>query len=474
MHIVSWNVNSLPTTLREVQYHHGSIDAWFRDVLQADIMAVLVAVVLQEVKVQEDRLEKWLACVPGYESFWAFSRARKGYSGVVTYVKDSCSPLDAVADCLGGAGKSGDSISCEGRVMCTDHGSFMLFNVYAPNAGERKEGRLRLDFKMDFLIGLRKKCDELVESGRNVVVVGDLNIAHKDIDVHHQWHVKDIHSTGERAWLESLLHKYVDLYRHFYPEVSNVFTVWDQRTDARTENKGLRIDYTLCNKGVFDEIMSSKIQVFPKKWSDHAAVMVTMQPQPALPDHTRPRISSYNMKHFQDDSRQKKLTSLFGGRASSHSTAPPLVVPRELVSAAVFSGHVQLHSQVIEDIKDAEPSDLGPENESQAVEVGADDVEQASSHLSSRAAEGNLLEGAEVTDKACALNAAAKTDTESVGQERVREVCKTRPVVTRQTSTRTSQTNLAALSQQRSLKSFFVAPAIQERERPNNKRQRAT
>eukprot|EP00850_Spirogloea_muscicola_P018560 SM000171S03249 [mRNA] locus=s171:197766:199857:- [translate_table: standard] len=437
-------------------------------------MTVLIAVVSQEVKVQEDRLEKWLVCVPGYESFWAFSRARKGYSGVVTYVKDSCSPLDAVADCLGGAGKSGDSISCEGRVMCTDHGSFMLFNVYAPNAGERKEGRLRLDFKIDFLIGLRKKCDELVESGRNVVVVGDLNIAHKDIDVHHQWHVKDIYSTGERAWLESMLHKYVDLYRHFHPEVSNVFSVWDQRTDARTENKGLRIDYTLCNKGFLGEITSSTVQVFPKKWSDHAAVTVTLQPQPVLPDHARPRISSYNMKQFQDDSRQKKLTSLFGGRAPSNSIAPPLVVPREPVSAMQFSGHVHLNSQAREDISDAEPSTLGPENESQAVDIGADDVEQASNHLSSRAAEGNLLEGAEVRENACAVNAAATTDSESVGQERVREVCKTRPLVTCQTSTSQSQTSLAAMSQQRSLKSFFVAPAVQERERSNNKRQRAT
>eukprot|EP00850_Spirogloea_muscicola_P013603 SM000093S24414 [mRNA] locus=s93:149864:152177:- [translate_table: standard] len=292
-------------------------------VSQFNRITVLVAVVLQEVKVQEDRLEKWLACVPGYESFWAFSRPRKGYSG-----------------------------------------------------------------------------DELVESGRNVVVVGDLNIAHKDIDVHHQWHVKDIYSTGERVWLESMLHKYVDLYRHFHPEVSNVFTVWDQRTDARTENKGLR--------------------------------------------------------------------------APSHTIAPPLVVPREPVLAVQFSGHVHLQSQLREDIGDAELSTLGPENVSQAVEVGVDDVDQASNHLSSRAAEGNPLEGAEVRDNSCAVNAAAKTDTECVGQEPVREVCKARPVGARQTSTRTSQTDLAALSQQRSLKSFFVAPAVQERERSNNKRQRAT
>lgn len=306
MRVVCWNVNGLYTTLKDAAARHTSASSYFSEVLKADIVC------FQEAKIQEEKLEKWMACVEGYDSHWAFSQVKKGYSGVVTYVKEEFSPLDAKADWLGeSTSPSTEDLCKEGRLICTDHGSFVLLNVYVPNAGDCDEGRPRLDFKMRYLKALEQTCEELVRSGKHVMIVGDFNIAHKDIDVHARWKVEEIYSLEEREWLDGFLSKYVDLYRHFHPDEKDVYSVWNQKTEARIHNEGLRIDYVICDKGFLAEVLEADIVKMQKQWSDHAAVVVVLREQPSLPPHSAPALSSRNMKRFNEDPRQKKLTALF-------------------------------------------------------------------------------------------------------------------------------------------------------------------
>lgn len=321
MRIVCWNVNGLYTTLKDAAARHTSASNYFAQVLKADIVC------FQEAKIQEEKLEKWMACVEGYDSHWAFSQVKKGYSGVVTYVKEEFSPLDAKADWLGESISSSTEDLCnEGRLICTDHGSFVLLNVYVPNAGDHDEGRPRLDFKMRYLIALEQTCDELVRSGKHVVIVGDFNIAHKDIDVHARWKAEECYSLEEREWIDGFLSKYVDLYRHFHPDEKDVYSVWNQKTEARIHNEGFRIDYAICDKGFLTEVLEADIVKMQKQWSDHAAVVVVLKEQPSLPPHPAPALSSRNMKRFNEDPRQKKLTALF----NKGSKRPPFAVePRK-------------------------------------------------------------------------------------------------------------------------------------------------
>ncbi|KAI5062045.1 hypothetical protein GOP47_0022584 [Adiantum capillus-veneris] len=307
MRILSWNVNGLYTTLKDAAVRHSSISNYFSNVLNADIIC------FQEAKVQEEKLEKWMACVPGYESFWAFSKDKKGYSGVVTYVKEELSPLDAKANWLGDFDDPLLEEFCnEGRIVETDHGSFILINVYTPNAGDREQGRPRVGFKMSFLKALKRKCDELIHAGRHIILVGDLNVPHKDQDVHRRWNIREIYSAEELSFMDALFDEYVDLFRKFHPNDEDVFSVWNQKKEARIHNEGLRIDYAVCDQGFLPHVSSTDIiKMYPKNWSDHAAVLTTLTEQPILPPHPKPAISSSNMQKFMTDARQKRLTSLF-------------------------------------------------------------------------------------------------------------------------------------------------------------------
>ncbi|KAJ7526235.1 hypothetical protein O6H91_17G089200 [Diphasiastrum complanatum] len=280
-HLRCWNVNGLLNTLKDAAHRYSSASHYFAQVLQADIVC------FQEAKIQEEKLEKWMAFVHGYDSFWAFSKIKKGYSGVVTYVKEDISPLDARADWFGDE-DTAEELRKEGRLMYTDHGNFVLLNVYVPNAGDRQEGRPRLSFKLNFLEALEHLCDKIVNSGKHIVVVGDFNIAHKQKDVHKRWNLEDMYSP-----------------------------MWDMKTSARAHNEGQRIDYALCDPEFLPQVEDVEIKkMIPKQWSDHAAIVVTLLDQPLLPRHPAPAISSRNMRQFQDDLRQKKLTTLLSGRPS--------------------------------------------------------------------------------------------------------------------------------------------------------------
>lgn len=144
LRIVTWNVAGWATTYSQLVHKFGSVRAFFDDFLRADIVC------LQEMKVSEDKITRDFAMVEGFDSFWACSLHKKGYSGVTTYVRRRWSPSAAATRPF-----DEPALDDEGRCVVTTHGAFTVINVYTPHAGEPWAERPRLDYKMRFLERLR-------------------------------------------------------------------------------------------------------------------------------------------------------------------------------------------------------------------------------------------------------------------------------------------------------------------------------
>ncbi|CAL8460704.1 g235 [Coccomyxa elongata] len=314
MRILVWNINALMPTVPNFVLKYGSLKGFF-DEYSADVIC------FQETKLQsEEKLTKETACVDGYESFWAFSREKKGYSGVATYVAERYSPIDAQVDCLG---TGSADIDREGRVVLTDLGAFVLINVYVPNAGNRTGDGERTAFKVRFLEALKEKADALRAAGRQVIIVGDLNVAASQKDVHSKLKYDWMYSAEEKALLQSLLNDYTDAWRLQHPQEQSVFTVWDEKTSARAFNEGVRIDYALLTPELLQRLVSCEIiSTLPPKWSDHAAVLLELADIPTLPKHPPCALSSRRIKRFQQP--KTSVASLFAKKRAAQTAATAL------------------------------------------------------------------------------------------------------------------------------------------------------
>lgn len=174
MHIFSWNVNSLRAMVRKLpsaaskgaNNNNNALQSFIKS-HNADIYC------FQETKMTADQLDHSLQFIEGYESFWSFCKTKKGYSGVVTYARTGIT-IDAQA------GFGVQRFDDEGRIMMTDHFSFVLYNIYFPNSGMGPE---RLQYKMEFYEAFLEKCIDLRKQGKHVVVVGDVNTPFEDIDI---------------------------------------------------------------------------------------------------------------------------------------------------------------------------------------------------------------------------------------------------------------------------------------------------
>ena len=227
LRIISWNVNGLRAA------HKKGFLEWL-DKESPDIMCV------QETKASEDQLPVALKDIPGYDSYF-LSAEKKGYSGVAVYTMPK---PDQVTSSFPVA-----SFSQEGRVLAVDYGQFVLLNVYFPNGKSSAE---RLKYKMDFYDDFLKFADGIKERGKNVVICGDVNTAHKEIDLARPKANENISGflPQERAWIDKLLeHGYVDTFRMFNQEPEQ-YTYWDMITRARDRNVGWRIDYFFVNEAL--------------------------------------------------------------------------------------------------------------------------------------------------------------------------------------------------------------------------------
>lgn len=253
MRIYSWNVNGI----RAIQ-GKGFLE-WFRRE-EPDILC------LQETKVQMDQLSQSLLNVEGYHSFWSCAE-QKGYSGVAVYSKAKPLAVDY--------GFGIEKFDSEGRIIVADYGYFTLLNIYFPNGQMSEE---RLQYKLDFYDATLDYCDKLVSQGKKLVISGDYNTAHREIDLKNPKSNED--RSGflpiERQWFDKFIsHGYIDTYRYLYPEKVE-YSWWSYRFKARERNAGWRIDYHFISKNLLDALQDAAILTHVTG-SDHCPVTLTLR-----------------------------------------------------------------------------------------------------------------------------------------------------------------------------------------------------
>ena len=251
--IFSWNVNGI----RAIQ--NKGFMKWFEN-HGGDIIC------LQETKAQPDQLDDSLKNINGYKSFW-FSAEKKGYSSVAVYT--NINPVNTKN------GFDNTVFDSEGRVIIAEYDKFVLANVYFPNGGRGPE---RVKYKLDFYDELFFCLEKNYRSRKGVIVVGDFNTAHKEIDLARP---KENQKTSgflpeEREWIDRLINLgYVDVFRKFNDKPEQ-YTYWDQISRARDRNIGWRIDYFMVTKDLIPKVKSAKIH--PEVMgSDHCPISLSLE-----------------------------------------------------------------------------------------------------------------------------------------------------------------------------------------------------
>lgn len=247
MKMISWNVNGLRAVVGK-----GFVDIF--NSLDADIVC------LQETKLQEGQID---LSFEGYAQYWNYA-VKKGYSGTAVFTR--VQPLSV------SCGLGIEEHDQEGRVITLEFDKFYLVNVYTPNS---KDGLARIDYRMqwedDFRVYLKK-----LEENKPVVVCGDLNVAHSEIDLKNPKTNRNNagFSDQERGKMTELLDAgFVDTFRYFYPDVTGAYSWWSYRFNARKNNAGWRIDYFLVSESLKDELKGASI-LNDIYGSDHCPVML--------------------------------------------------------------------------------------------------------------------------------------------------------------------------------------------------------
>ena len=233
MKFISWNVNGIRAVL-------GKNFLEIFSELDADISC------LQETKVQAGQVELEL---DGYHQFWNYAE-KKGYSGVAVFTKKK--PLDV---------RFGIGIpehDTEGRVITLEFENFYFITVYTPNSQDELK---RLDYRMEWEDAFRDYVKSL-DSKKPVVFCGDLNVAHKEIDLKNpKANTKNPGFTvQEREKMDLMLGAgFVDTFRHFYPDLAEAYSWWSYRFKARERNSGWRIDYFITSERISEKLKGAKI-----------------------------------------------------------------------------------------------------------------------------------------------------------------------------------------------------------------------
>lgn len=251
MKLISWNVNGLRACCGK-----GDFEKAFNG-LEADFFC------LQETKMQEGQLD---IAFPGYQSYWNYAE-KKGYSGTAIFTKHT--PLSVTY------GIGVEEHDHEGRVITLEMDRFYLVTCYTPNS---QDGLRRLDYRMtwedDFLAYLKK-----LEEKKPVVVCGDLNVAHQEIDLKNpKTNRKNAGFTDEEREKMTVLlsNGFIDTFRYFYPEQKDIYSWWSYRFSARAKNAGWRIDYFLTSESLKEYMKDASIhtEIFG---SDHCPVELVME-----------------------------------------------------------------------------------------------------------------------------------------------------------------------------------------------------
>ncbi len=250
MKCVSWNVNGLRAIVKK------NFLEFFNEV-DADIFCI------QESKLQEGQIELDL---PGYYQYFNYAE-KKGYSGTAIFTKEE--PLSIKL------GMGIEEFDHEGRVITLEYPEFYFVTVYTPNA---QSELARLEFRMAWEDAVRAYLVDL-DQMKPVVVCGDLNVAHQEIDLKNPKTNRGSagFSDEERAKFTELLESgFVDTYRFFNPEQEGAYTWWSYRFKAREKNAGWRIDYFLISKRLTERIQNATIY-HEIMGSDHCPVGIEIE-----------------------------------------------------------------------------------------------------------------------------------------------------------------------------------------------------
>lgn len=249
MKLISWNVNGI----------RACCDKGFREAfksLDADFFC------LQETKMQEGQLD---LAFDGYTSYWNYAE-KKGYSGTAIFTRHQ--PLSVTY------GLDIEHHDKEGRVITLEMEKFYLVTIYTPNS---QDGLKRLDYRMTWEDDFRNYLLEL-DKKKPVIVCGDLNVAHKEIDLKNPKtnRMNAGFTDQERKKFQLLLDSgFIDTFRFFYPDMESIYSWWSYRFKAREKNAGWRIDYFLASKRLADKLTGAKIHT-EIYGSDHCPVEVTI------------------------------------------------------------------------------------------------------------------------------------------------------------------------------------------------------
>eukprot|EP00095_Tigriopus_kingsejongensis_P004544 maker-scaffold893_size84343-snap-gene-0.21 protein:Tk04544 transcript:maker-scaffold893_size84343-snap-gene-0.21-mRNA-1 annotation:"dna-(apurinic or apyrimidinic site) lyase 2" len=345
MKILTWNVNGLRSL-------KGNL-ADRLDGLEADIVC------FQETKITRDMLEEPLALVPGWTSYFGFSRKRTGYSGVATFCRSHVTPTEAeegLTGLLGPQTKAFESLlsefspaelkdlDAEGRSVVTVHQlqagmKLVVFNLYCPRADPEKADRVAFKYNFYKLVELR--AHDFLDQGHKVVILGDVNTSHRLID--HCDPCEEFELHPGRQWLDHFLmpisdgsncpepkpknlthepdlphpwaitssqvlpNQFLDSFRHLHPNRENAFTCWNTKMNCRSTNYGTRIDYIFVDQSMRSSV--THCDIHPEiEGSDHCPVKADL----ALVLEPAAKLPAYCTKNFPEFAgQQQKLSSFF-------------------------------------------------------------------------------------------------------------------------------------------------------------------
>ncbi|CAE7205079.1 unnamed protein product [Rhizoctonia solani] len=368
MRILSWNVNGIRTLS---QYH-----PWYTLKTCEEMLKELGADIIcfQEMKISRQLLTKTLAVPEDYDAVMSFPRNKNGYSGVAVYTNATkvvplkaeeglvggyqqtsrvsldaeerisqsypqSSMLDLMPEEEGGVPTDLDVLDSEGRSLVVDFGLFVLINVYCPNLTSEE----RMAFKYNFHKVLEDRVRILIQEGREVIVLGDLNVAAAPID-HCEGSLESKKNTfwepPVRTWFREWLDPegpMIDVVRSSWPDREKMFTCWDTRINARESNYGTRIDYILVTKGLLPWFKHGDIQP-DIRGSDHCPVFIDFHDEITSPDGQVSRLVDVlggsdtsgqrrdpppiSTKFWSEFSGKQKLLSTFFAKKSSQPSAP--------------------------------------------------------------------------------------------------------------------------------------------------------
>lgn len=254
MRLVSWNVNGIRAVAGKDFL--GSFES-----MKPDILGI------QEIKAMPEQVPSEIANIPGYKSVF-YPAEKKGYSGTGLFYREDLNPEITL-------GFGVEEFDHEGRVIKADFGDFVLFNIYFPNGGR---GDDFVQFKLRFYDCFLDQVKELEAQGKQVICCGDVNTAHKEIDLSNPKANSKVSGflPEERAYMDKFIEKgLTDTFRMLHPDEAEKYSWWSYKTFARDRNVGWRIDYFFVTEGLKSKVAQSDMMndIFG---SDHCPIYIDL------------------------------------------------------------------------------------------------------------------------------------------------------------------------------------------------------